>query len=154
MTAAVIPSTLLPRVGALVRLLGSPIDGEALGAARALGRTLQGVGADLHALADRIEHPPAPVVILRDAPSSPRARRTRKAGSSTSRGIDVGSVRRREIIDGLSRASARGALSSWEEDFCTSIIRTLQGSRPRLSARQHEIVERLLTKFGEHRAWA
>ncbi len=154
MTAAAIPSTVLPRVGALVRMLGSPIDGEALGAARALGRTLQGVGADLHALADRIENPPAPVVILQDTPASPRARRPRKAGSSASGGIDIGSTRRHEIIDGLSRTSARGALSSWEEDFCSSVIRTLQGSRPRLSAWQYEIVERLLTKFGEHRTWA
>jgi|tagenome__1003787_1003787.scaffolds.fasta_scaffold20016907_2 hypothetical protein len=44
------------RVAPLVRLLGSPIDAEALGAARAIDRTLKAAGADLHALADHIEH--------------------------------------------------------------------------------------------------
>jgi hypothetical protein len=44
------------RVAPLVRLLGSPVDAEALGAAPAIDRMLRAAGADLHALADRIEH--------------------------------------------------------------------------------------------------
>ena len=44
-----------PRIGQLIRLLGSDRDGEVVAAARALGRTLTSVGADFHTLADTIE---------------------------------------------------------------------------------------------------
>ena len=39
------------RIGKTLALLGSPEDGEALAAARALGRLLEGAGMDHHALA-------------------------------------------------------------------------------------------------------
>ena len=42
------------RVRLLVPMLGSDMDGEALGACRAIRRTLSGVGLDFHALADAI----------------------------------------------------------------------------------------------------
>jgi hypothetical protein len=44
-----------PKIASLIRLLGSDSDGECLGAARALGRTLRSVDADFHALASIIE---------------------------------------------------------------------------------------------------
>jgi hypothetical protein len=44
-----------PRIGQLIRLLGSDQDGEVVAAARALGRTLTSVGAEFHTLADTIE---------------------------------------------------------------------------------------------------
>jgi hypothetical protein len=44
-----------PRIGQLIRLLGSDQDGEVVAAARALGRTLASVGEDFHTLADTIE---------------------------------------------------------------------------------------------------
>lgn len=44
-----------PRIGQLVRLLGSDRDGEVLAAARALGRALKSVDADFHTLAHIIE---------------------------------------------------------------------------------------------------
>jgi hypothetical protein len=53
MTAAL--AVVAPRIGQLIRLLGSDQDGEVLAAARALGRTLTSVGADFHTLADTIE---------------------------------------------------------------------------------------------------
>ena len=40
----------------LIRLLASNRDGEVVAAAHALTRTLQGIGSDIHDLADRIEH--------------------------------------------------------------------------------------------------
>ena len=43
------------KVGKLLRLLSSPIDGEVLGAARALLRTLTSNGLDMHTLAERVE---------------------------------------------------------------------------------------------------
>jgi hypothetical protein len=51
-----------PRIGQLIRLLGSSQDGEALGACRALGRVLDSAGADFHELADCIEAQAAPSV--------------------------------------------------------------------------------------------
>jgi hypothetical protein len=50
--------TARPALAKLLRLLGSPVDGEALGAARALGRTLRRVGCDFHDLADIVVAPP------------------------------------------------------------------------------------------------
>jgi hypothetical protein len=48
-----------PRVGQLIRLLGSDRDGEVVAAARALGRTLAGAGQDFHDLAACVESPAA-----------------------------------------------------------------------------------------------
>jgi hypothetical protein len=53
MTAAL--AVVAPRIGQLIRLLGSDQDGEVVAAARALGRTLASVGEDFHTLADTIE---------------------------------------------------------------------------------------------------
>ncbi|RYB01416.1 hypothetical protein D3272_26180 [Lichenibacterium ramalinae] len=148
---ASLPPTILPKVGALLRMLASPADGEALNAARALSRALGGVGLDINDLADVVEHPPAPMVLYREAAPvrRPRAPRTSSPGS-----VELTATRRRQVIDALSRASARGALSDWEAEFCASIIKALQGSRPRLSARQHEVIERLMVKVGGNSAWA
>jgi hypothetical protein len=44
-----------PRLGQLVRLLGSHQDGEVVAAARAIGRTLKSAGADFHTLAATVE---------------------------------------------------------------------------------------------------
>jgi hypothetical protein len=44
-----------PRLGQLIRLLGSDQDGEVVAAARALRRTLASVDADFHSLAATIE---------------------------------------------------------------------------------------------------
>ena len=57
MPSASVPVTVAPRIAALVRMLASPADGEALNAARALGRTLSSAGLDFHPLASLVEHP-------------------------------------------------------------------------------------------------
>ena len=44
-------ASIAPRLGALIRVLASPQDGEALGAARAIGRVLTSAGLDFHDLA-------------------------------------------------------------------------------------------------------
>jgi hypothetical protein len=59
MSAALAP--IGPRLGQLIRMLGSDRDGEVLSAARALGRTLRSINADFHDLAAAIE---------REAPSA------------------------------------------------------------------------------------
>ena len=43
------------KLSKLLKLLSSPHDAEALGAARAILRTLEGAGADIHELAARVE---------------------------------------------------------------------------------------------------
>jgi hypothetical protein len=48
-----------PALAKLIRLLGSDVDGEALGAVRALGRTLRAHGHDFHDLARLVEAPAA-----------------------------------------------------------------------------------------------
>ena len=141
-----LPSAILPRLGQLVRMLGSDQDHEALGAVRALRRTLNKAGVDLHALADAVEHPPAPV-ITRETPTA--SRRSRKARSPSPGSVELQLARRDQVIEGLDKAIARNMLSAWEANFGASVITILQGPRPRLSARQYEIVERLLSKCGE-----
>jgi hypothetical protein len=63
MTAAL--AVVAPRIGQLIRLLGSDQDGEVVAAARALGRTLASVNEDFHTLADTIER-----AIERSAPAA------------------------------------------------------------------------------------
>jgi hypothetical protein len=46
-----------PALAKLIRLLASDVDGEALGAVRALGRALKAHGADFHDLASLVEAP-------------------------------------------------------------------------------------------------
>jgi hypothetical protein len=58
-----IPSDVAERIEKLIPLLGSDNDGEALGAARAIERTLRAAGLDFHALAASIR----PRTVWRDA---------------------------------------------------------------------------------------
>ena len=51
------------KLSPLVRMLGSPIDGEALAACRAIGRTLNTAGCDWHDLALVVERAGLPVVV-------------------------------------------------------------------------------------------
>ncbi|MGI3902498.1 MAG: hypothetical protein ACRYGP_16785 [Janthinobacterium lividum] len=57
-----LPAKILPRLGQLIRLLDSDQDGEALAAARAIGRALKADGATFHDLAEAVEagQSPAP----------------------------------------------------------------------------------------------
>jgi hypothetical protein len=48
--------SIAPKLANLIRRLSSDQDGEVVATARALIRTLQGIGADIHDVADRIEH--------------------------------------------------------------------------------------------------
>jgi hypothetical protein len=50
-------SPIVGKLAACIRMLSSDKDGDVVNAARGLTRMLKGVGADIHALADRIEKP-------------------------------------------------------------------------------------------------
>jgi hypothetical protein len=54
-----------PKIAPLVRMLGSPVDGEALAACRAIGRTLDTAGMDFHDLAEVVERAALPLVVDR-----------------------------------------------------------------------------------------
>ena len=131
----VIPPAVLPRVGSLLRLLGSDHDHEALGAVRALRRTLGGVGLDLHALAEVVERP-VPIAPTRP-PRKPRADRGH---------IDWTASYRREVRETLERGLARLTLTPWERQFTTDIIARLRDPRGRLTFGQAEVVDRLVAK--------
>jgi hypothetical protein len=49
-------ASIAPKLAKSIRLLASNRDGEVVAAVRAMIRTLQGIGADIHDVADRIEH--------------------------------------------------------------------------------------------------
>ena len=135
-------------------MLGSPVDGEALGAARALARTLASAGADLHALADIVEHqpaPPRPTSPSRTPPARPR-RRAKQAPEPPGRGgTDLPPRTRARIIASLQDAEQwpNSGINPWEREFIGSIIATLQSNRPRISAKQLEVIQSILMKVGD-----
>lgn len=137
MSPAVIPPAIAPRIGALLRMLGSPIDGEALGAARALRRTLDGAGLDLHALADVVEHP---------TPSPTPLRRPRRPKPDEGH-INWTPSYRREVRVTLEHGLCRLNLTPWERQFTTDIIARLRDPRGHLTFRQAEVVDRLVAKI-------
>jgi hypothetical protein len=69
-----------PKLAPLVRMLGSPVDGEALAACRAIGRTLKTAGCDFHDLAKAIEGPAEPRVVVLYRDREPPARREPETG--------------------------------------------------------------------------
>ena len=149
MMAASIPPAIASRIGALLRLLGSDHDGEALSAARALRRTLGGVGLDLHALADAVERP-AVVVVERSEPA-PQARRSRKAQPGD---VELDFAQRRNVVEALRRGLGGCRMTEWERSFAGSLVEQLQGRRWRITERQAETLSRLLVKIGESKVWA
>ncbi len=62
---AELPSTILPRVQRMIRLLDSPQDGEVLAAARALQRTLAEKGLSFHDLAAAVRTSTDPSTLRR-----------------------------------------------------------------------------------------
>ena len=146
-----LPASIQPRLGSLLRLLGSPVDGEALGAARAIGRTLQGVGCDLHDLADTVEHPPAPMVIYRTEPAHQRRPRDRAYSPKPNSSIEWPSSRKQQARATLERGLRRGCLTDWEETFARSVLVRLYEPGMTLSIKQVDVLERLLAKIGASR---
>ena len=92
-----------PRLGALIRVLASPQDGEVLAAARAIGRVLKGVNSDFHALAETVENAPHAV-----APHAARAHGEPDTINWT--------VMAKQLI-------ATGRLSAREKEFVSDMVR-------------------------------
>ena len=88
------------RIGKTLALLASPEDGEALAAARALGRLLDGVGMDIHALgalvAGEMERRAAPAFTF--ATLSPRPARKQMGFLAWRPGVSAVERARLEIL--------------------------------------------------------
>ena len=104
-----LPASIMPKVAALVRLMSSPHDGEALAAVRGLERTLSAAGCTFHDLADRLGVGALPIPRLRTAPRAPRTKPTWAAS------------RRRDISAKLRAGLHSGAFNSWEAKFAADI---------------------------------
>lgn len=131
-----LPTTILPRVSALVRLLGSPVDGERLGACRALERTLASSGATLHDLAERIERGPAPRGVYADEPDTTTTYKSWQPWSE-----------RDSVRCSLQIAVSLGGLTTWEREFSKSVLAQITASwtwRP--SPKQRQQIEVIVEK--------
>ena len=91
------------RLGKAVALLGSPEDGEALAAARAIGRTLTAAGMDWHGFArlvtteaERLAEPPFSFAAL--SPRAARTARKRMAVLARQPGVTAAERARLELL--------------------------------------------------------
>jgi hypothetical protein len=98
-------------------MLGSSNDGEALNAARAIGRTLRSAGRDFHDLASALEagdEAPYVRVVYRDRPQQPAARDPLLPPTWN----DMGRAQQIAMIDAILRASNA---TPWETEFLSDI---------------------------------
>lgn len=109
-----------PIISKLIPLLGSPVDGEALGAARAIERSLAAQKLDWHDLVQVLEHKSLKVALPAPAPWCLMRRSDRLAWP--------------EIL------GEADWLLAWEREFVASIA---EGVGRRLSAKQGAILDRL-----------
>ena len=141
-----LPITITPRIGALVRMLSSPVDGEALNAVRALDRTLAGAGLTMHDLAEAVEQPRKACALrappaARNHPAPPQA----PQGSGLAWALD----RRITVARTLRQGISSGLLNDWEIRFANDVVgQIMSPSRPRdLTLKQSERVNELLVKI-------
>lgn len=117
------------RVGKLLRLLASDNDGEVVAAVKALRRTLQSAGADLHALADVIEKPTAAPL------SEAEMQRILDAG------IEIG------IAKGIAQARELGVFKPVGTDPTPhEMARYCQENIARLAPKHHQFVDDMAAK--------
>jgi hypothetical protein len=110
-----------PRIGQLIRLLGSDQDGEVVAAARALGRTLASVGEDFHTLADTIERA-APATTHHECDHRSMARWLLDSGARLS-------PKEWSFVSGMS--TRLGSLSERQEVWLRAIFERVSSERRR-----------------------
>jgi hypothetical protein len=141
-------SPIAGRLANAIRLLASDKDGEVVAAARAVVRTLQGIGADIHDVADRIQH------------SGNGALSEREMQEIYNAGVQAGMKQRRQATfsdDPPQLPPARNMAlycyqhidelkSDWEHEF---IINMASWTRLRpLSLKQQAHLEKIYLKLG------
>jgi hypothetical protein len=119
MTALVSIPTRIPM---LIRLLASDSDGEVVAAARALRRTLCGVGLDMNDLADCLKIPSEP--------------------SQANRPCVWSRMTIQQQVQFLEMALRGELFSRWERGFAQSVSEQLRAGR-RLSPKQDAVCQRL-----------
>lgn len=126
-----LPASILPPLAFLIRLLGSRKDAEALGAARAIGRQLAGVGLGFDDLAAHVERAGARQA---ETPQpSPAARpRPRRAESYTPPVyVALPCEEREALLSALAGALADPRLEGWpRRDLAALVDRLERGDLP------------------------
>ncbi len=142
-----LPAPVAIKIRKLLPLLGSDKDGEVLGAARAIHRTLQSAGSDLHDLAARLEGNNAPDPKL-DADPPPPAWKPPpwRNPAGPCRWGDLGPDERKNALIFIGTLP----LSNWERQFVTNITgQVVRSPWASLSPKQIEVINRLLQRFWE-----
>jgi hypothetical protein len=146
-------SSIASKLAKYVRLLASDKDGEVVAVARAMQRTLLGIGADFHCLADRVEHSngsqlsEAEMRKIYDAglKEGMRIERTRRPASAftdvTVNGFP--SARDMAMFCYQNKANLR---SDWEDEFITNMAAWTR-TKP-LSEKQQAHLEKIYIKLG------
>jgi hypothetical protein len=143
-----LPAPIASKISKLLPLLASDKDGEVLGAARAIHRTLQSAGSDLHDLAARLSRDNAPPDPELDADPPPQAQKPPPWGKPAApcRWGDLSPDERKNALVIISTLS----LSDWERRFLASISdRVVRAPWVSLSAKQVDILNGMLQRVWE-----
>jgi hypothetical protein len=142
-------ASIAPKLANFLRLLASDKDGEVVAAARAMVRTLQGIGADIHDIADRVEHSGNGALS--------EAEMQEIFGAGIKEGIRRGQQTRHTVSAAPQFPPARDMAmfcyrnidelgSDWEREFVTNMASWTR-ARP-LSVKQQAHLEKIYIKLG------
>jgi len=109
------------KIGKLIKMLSSPNDGEVVAAARAIVRTLQAEGTDIHELAERVEGrklSQAEMQIIYD-----KAFRDGRSAATAANEFNPVDVPTFYSMACEIQAKANGRLSPKEQDFVEDMVR-------------------------------
>jgi hypothetical protein len=122
------------KLGCLVRLLSSDRDGEVIAAARAIARMLKAHGADIHVLADRVEHANG-----NGKPSAADLQRRYDAGFAAGKAA----AESHEAGNALRDADGNpdwGSIAMWCQERTARLNARCQERTARLNAREQEFI--------------
>jgi hypothetical protein len=143
--------SIAPKLANLIRRLSSDQDGEVVATARALNRTLQSIGADIHDIADRIEHSGNGALVeaelkeVYDAGVKEGVRREKaQASHGVPQGVAVQFPSARDMAMHCYRNLAE-LRSEWEQEFITNMASWTR-TRP-LSSKQQAHLEKIYIKL-------
>ena len=141
--------TIAPKLAKIIPMLSSPNDGEVVNTARAIERTLKGIGADWHDLAKALTAP----AMARPEAAEPKPKPPRQDWESpryTTAPPRWRSLQPGERIMAFDVIFTLDALSPWEIDFARSIYPRLR-ARPetRFTDKQVSVLDGLLVKVWE-----
>jgi len=144
-------TSIASRLAKSIRLLASDKEGEVLAAVAAIKRVLLGIGADIHDVADRIEHPvgelsQAEMMKIYQAGVTEGRRIEKQAHSATRFNGELlfPSARNMAIFCYQNKAKLR---SDWENEFVVNMAAWTRTPRP-LSTKQQEHLEKIYIKLG------